>query len=72
MNTLRMVMYGIVAASFVLVSSGCYEWNRRGDYSAYDRVGSSYDRNDRRGDGDSYRDRGYARPDRRNSEWERN
>lgn len=40
MNTLRMVMYGIMVASFVLVSSGCYEWNRRGDYGAYDRVGS--------------------------------
>ena len=45
MNTLRMAMYGIMVASFVLVSSGCYEWNRRGDYGAYD---SSYDRNDRR------------------------
>jgi hypothetical protein len=48
MNTLRMAMYGIMVASFVLVSSGCYEWNRRGDYGAYDRVGRSYDRNDRR------------------------
>jgi hypothetical protein len=68
MNTFRMVMYGIVAASFVLVSSGCYEWNRRGDYSGYDRVGSSYDRNDRRWDGAPY----YSRPDRRAWEWERN
>ena len=70
MNTFRMVMYGIVAAGFVLVSSGCYEWNRRGDYSGYDRVGSSYDRNDRRWDGAPYR--GYSRPDRRAWEWERN
>ena len=44
-------MYGIIVASFVLVSSGCYEWNRSGDYGGYDRVGSSYDRNDRRWDG---------------------
>ena len=72
MNTFRMVMYGIVAAGFVLVSSGCYEWNRRGDYSGYDRVGSSYDRNDRRWDGAPYRDPGYSRPDRRAWEWERN
>ena len=50
MNTFRMITYGIMVASFVLVSSGCYEWNRRGDYSGYDRVGSSYDRNDRRWD----------------------
>lgn len=47
----RMVMCGIVAAGFLLASSGCYEWNHRGDYSGYDRVGSSYDRNDRRWDG---------------------
>jgi len=33
-------MYGIIVASFVLVSSGCYEWNRRGDHGAYDRVGT--------------------------------
>jgi|SwirhisoilCB2_FD_contig_81_1527849_length_877_multi_2_in_0_out_0_1 hypothetical protein len=47
-NNLRIIMYGIIVASFVLVSSGCYEWNQRGDYSGYDRVSSSYDRNDRR------------------------
>ncbi len=72
MNTFGMAMYGIVAASFVLASSGCYEWNRRGDYSGYDRVGSSYDKNDRRWDGDPYRGAGYSRPDRRDSDWERN
>jgi hypothetical protein len=72
MNTFRMITYGIMVASFVLVSSGCYEWNRRGDYSGYDRVGSSYDRNDRRWDGDRYRGGGYSRPDRRDSDWERN
>jgi len=55
MNTFRMVMSGIMVAGFVLVSSGCYEWNRSGDYGGYDRVGSSYDRNDRRWDGDPYR-----------------
>ena len=64
MNTLRMVMYGIMVASFVL--GGCYEWNRRGDYGAYD---SSYDRNDRRWEGDPYRGGGYLRPDRRDSDW---
>jgi hypothetical protein len=72
MNTFKMVMYGIVVVSFVLASSGCYEWNQRGDYGGYDRVGSSYDRNDRRWDGDPYPDRRYSRPDRRDSEWERN
>ena len=71
MNAFRMVVCGIVAASFVLASGGCNEWNRRGDYRGYDRAGSSYDRNDRRWDGDSYRDRRYSRPDRRDSEWER-
>ena len=69
-NAFRMVVYGIVAASFVLVSSGCHEWNHHGDHRGYDRDGSSYDRNDRRWDGD-YRDRRYSRPDRRDSEWER-
>jgi len=54
MNTFRIIMYGIMVAGFVLVSSGCYEWNRSGDYGGYDRVGSSYDRNDRRWDGDPY------------------
>lgn len=68
MNAFRMVMYGITTASVMLASSGCYEWNRRADYGGYDRDGSSYERNDRRGDGDSYRDRGYARPDRRDSD----
>lgn len=69
MNTFRIVLYGIMVASFVLVSSGCYEWNRRGDYGAYDRVGSSYDRNDHRWDGDPYRGGGYLRSDRRDSDW---
>ena len=69
MNTFRISMYGIIVASFVLVSSGCYEWNRSGDYGGYDRVGSSYDRNDRRWDGDPYRGGGYSRPDRRDSNW---
>lgn len=72
MNTFRMVMYGIVVASFVLVSSGCYGWNRRGDYGGYNRDGSSYDRNDGRGDRDTYRDRRYSRPDGRDWQWERN
>jgi len=67
MNTFRIVMYGIMVASFVL--GGCYEWNRRGDYGAYDRVGSSYDRNDRRWDGDLYRSGDYSRTDRRDSDW---
>jgi len=72
MNRFEMTLCGIVAASFMLVSSGCYEWNRRGDYSGYDRAGSSYDRNDRRWDGDPYRDRDYTRPDRKSSDWDRN
>jgi len=72
MNTLRIIMYGIMVAGFVLVASGCYEWNRRGDYSSYDRVSSSYDRNDRRWDGDPYRGEGYSRSDRRDSDWQRN
>ena len=72
MNTFRIIMYGIMVAGFVLVSSGCYEWNRRGDYSSYDRVSSSYDRNDRRWDGDPYRGEGYSRSDRRDSDWQRN
>ena len=72
MNTIRIIVYGIMVAGFVLVSSGCYEWNRRGDYSSYDRVGSSYDRNDRRWDGDPYRGEGYSRSDRRDSDWQRN
>jgi hypothetical protein len=71
MNAFRMFVYGIVAASFALVSSGCNQWNRRGDYGGYYRDGSSYDRNDRRWDGDYYRNRGYSRSDRRNWEWER-
>lgn len=69
MNTFRIIMSGIMVAGFVLVSSGCYEWNRSGDYGGYDRVGSSYDRNDRRWDGDPYRGEGYFRPDRRDSNW---
>jgi len=72
MNTFRIIMYGIMVAGFVLVASGCYEWNRRGDYSSYDRVSSSYDRNDRRWDGDPYRGEGYSRSDRRDSDWQRN
>ena len=72
MNTFRIIMYGIMVAGFVLVASGCYEWNRRGDYSSYDRVSSSYDRNDRRWDGDPYRGGGYSRSDRRDSDWQRN
>ena len=71
MNAFRIVMFGIVAASFVLGSSGCHEFNHHSDYRGYDRDGSSYDRNDRRWDGDTYRDRRYSRPDRRDSEWER-
>ena len=72
MHTFRMVIYAVVAAGLMLASSGCQEWNRRGDYRGYDRDGSSYDRNDRGWDRDTYRDRGYSRPDRRDSDWERN
>jgi hypothetical protein len=72
MNAFRMVVYGIVAAGFVLASSGCNEWNRRDDYSRYHRDGSRYDRYDRRWDGDTYRDRRYSRPDRRDWAWDRN
>ena len=71
MNTFRMIVYGIMVASFVLVSSGCHDWDRRDDYSGYDR-GGSYDRNDRRWDGDAHRDGGYSRPDRRGWDWDRN
>jgi hypothetical protein len=70
MNAFRMVMYGIVAAGLMLASSGCHEWHRHGDHDGYDRDRSSYDRNDRRWDGVAYRDRRYARPDRRES-WDR-
>ena len=74
MNMFKMAMYGIVAVGFVLASSGCNEWNRHGDYRGYDRDrdGISYDRNDRRWDGDTYRDRRYSRPDRRDWNWDRN
>jgi len=72
MNMFKMAMYGIVAVGFVLASSGCNEWNRRGDYRGYDRDGISYDRNDRRWDGDTYRDRRYSRPYRRDWDWDRN
>jgi hypothetical protein len=70
MNTFRTVMYGIVAASVVLASSGCHEWNHHGDNDGYHR--SRYDRNDRRWDDDHYRDRYNSRPDRRDWEWNRN
>jgi hypothetical protein len=72
MNKFRVVIYGIVVGGILAVASGCYEWNRGGDYSGYDRVGRSYERNDRRWDGDPFRDRGYARRDRKGWEWERN
>ena len=72
MNTVKMIMYGIVAASVVLVSSGCHELNRRGDNDGYYRDGSRYERNDRRWHEETYRDRRYSRPDRRDREWDRN
>ena len=72
MNTFKLVLCGIVAAGIMLASSGCSEWNRRGDYRGAERDWGSYDRNDRRWDGDAYRDRRYSRPDRRDWEWERN
>ena len=74
MNTLRMIVYGIVAASVVLASSGCHESNRHSDNNnGYYRDGSRYGRNDRRWDDDNYyRDRRYSRPDRRDWEWDRN
>ena len=71
MNTFRMTMYGIVAAS-VLVSSGCHESNRHSDNDGYYRNNSRYERNDRRWDEDSYRDRRYSRSDRRDWNWDRN
>ena len=72
MNTFKTVMYGMVAASVVLASSGCHEWNRHSDNNGYYRDGSRYGRNDRRWDDDNYRDRRYSRPDRRDWEWDRN
>ena len=72
MNAFRMAVYGIVAASLLLASSGCHGWNRNSDNDGYYRDGSRYGRNDRRWDDDNYRDRRYSRPDRRDWEWDRN
>ena len=72
MKTFRMTMYGIVAASIVLASSGCHEWNRHGHNDGYYRDGSRYERNDRRWDDDNYRYPRYSRSDRRDWEWDRN
>lgn len=59
MNKFRMVMCGIVVG-FVLASSGCQEWNHW-DRHGYDKDDGRYDGNDRRGYGDGYPTRGYAR-----------
>ena len=72
MSIFKMIMYGIVAASVVLASSGCHEWDRHADNDGYHRDGSRYERNDRRSDADNYRDRSYSRPGRRDWDWERN
>lgn len=72
MNTFKMVMYGIVAASIVLASSGCHGWNHHADNDGYYRDASRFERNDRRWDEDYYRDRRYSRPARRDWNWDRN
>jgi hypothetical protein len=64
MNAFKIAMAGLVLAGFVLALSGCYvgvrRWDRRGDYSEYDRYDNRYERNDRRGDRDGERYR-YSR-----------
>jgi hypothetical protein len=61
MKRFIIIMGGILMAGSMLTASGC-EWNYRGDggrhgdyYPGYYRYDNRYERNDHRGDPDSYR-----------------
>jgi len=62
-STCKLVLCGIIAASFMLASSGCHDWNGHGDYRGYG--------NERRWDADTHRTWRYSQRDWRESDWKR-